>query len=118
MQNFRAKPRTAMAGAPDAAADETLDVAGAFVAPGFVSSHSHLFTSGLRGLGVAVPDRVGVMGWDGGAIVEALGLSTVAQPLVDSGRIGAQRLMSLVRHESVPIERIILTPTLVPGITT
>ena len=33
-------------------ADETLDVAGAFVAPGFVSSHSHLFTSGLRGLGV------------------------------------------------------------------
>lgn len=29
-----------------------LDVGGAFVAPGFVSSHSHLFTSGLRGLGV------------------------------------------------------------------
>lgn len=38
---------------PDAAADEVLDVDGAFVAPGFVSSHSHLFTSGLRGLGVA-----------------------------------------------------------------
>ncbi|MDQ1129876.1 amidohydrolase family protein [Microbacterium sp. SORGH_AS_0888] len=32
--------------------DEVLDVQGAFVAPGFVSSHSHLFTSGLRGLGV------------------------------------------------------------------
>lgn len=32
-------------------ADRTLDAAGAFVAPGFVSSHSHLFTSGLRGLG-------------------------------------------------------------------
>jgi len=31
---------------------ETLDVGGAFVAPGFVSAHSHLFTSGLRGLGV------------------------------------------------------------------
>ncbi|QEV98729.1 amidohydrolase family protein [Microbacterium caowuchunii] len=38
---------------PAAAAGEVLDVAGAFVAPGFVSSHSHLFTSGLRGLGVA-----------------------------------------------------------------
>ena len=37
----------------DTTADEVLDVAGAFVAPGFVSSHSHLFTSGLRGLGVA-----------------------------------------------------------------
>jgi cytosine/adenosine deaminase-related metal-dependent hydrolase len=31
---------------------EVLDVGGAFVAPGFVSAHSHLFTSGLRGLGV------------------------------------------------------------------
>jgi 5-methylthioadenosine/S-adenosylhomocysteine deaminase len=31
---------------------ETIEAAGAFVAPGFVSSHSHLFTSGLRGLGV------------------------------------------------------------------
>jgi len=43
------------AGSPPAGttADETLDAAGRFVAPGFVSSHSHLFTSGLRGLGVA-----------------------------------------------------------------
>ncbi|MFT4230589.1 MAG: amidohydrolase family protein, partial [Microbacterium sp.] len=42
-------------GAPPAgtAAARTLDADGAFVAPGFVSSHSHLFTSGLRGLGVA-----------------------------------------------------------------
>lgn len=34
-------------------AAEVQDVAGAFVAPGFVSSHSHLFTSGSRGLGVS-----------------------------------------------------------------
>ena len=41
------------AGTPPAAPGaETLDVGGAFVAPGFVSAHSHLFTSGLRGLGV------------------------------------------------------------------
>ncbi|MFT4235606.1 MAG: amidohydrolase family protein [Microbacterium sp.] len=46
--------RIAAIGEGDAppAADEVLDVNGAFVAPGFVSSHSHLFTSGLRGLGV------------------------------------------------------------------
>jgi len=31
---------------------ELLDVGGAFVAPGFVSAHSHLFTSGSRGLGM------------------------------------------------------------------
>ncbi|MFD1722573.1 amidohydrolase family protein [Amnibacterium endophyticum] len=40
-------------GEPPAIADaEVVDVAGAFVAPGFVSAHSHLFTSGARGLGV------------------------------------------------------------------
>lgn len=39
-------------GTPPAAGAVVLDVGGAFVAPGFVSSHSHLFTSGTRGLGV------------------------------------------------------------------
>lgn len=37
----------------DVTATEVLDVAGAFVAPGFVSTHSHLFTSASRGLGVS-----------------------------------------------------------------
>jgi cytosine/adenosine deaminase-related metal-dependent hydrolase len=36
---------------PEASADRNLDVAGKFVAPGFVSAHSHLFQSPLRGLG-------------------------------------------------------------------
>jgi 5-methylthioadenosine/S-adenosylhomocysteine deaminase len=34
----------------DLGAAETIDAEGAFVAPGFVSAHSHLFTSGSRGL--------------------------------------------------------------------
>jgi 5-methylthioadenosine/S-adenosylhomocysteine deaminase len=33
----------------------TLDAGGAFVAPGFVSAHSHLFTSGSRGLATESP---------------------------------------------------------------
>lgn len=37
-------------GAPPATSAPMHDVAGAFVAPGFVSSHSHLATSGSRGL--------------------------------------------------------------------
>jgi cytosine/adenosine deaminase-related metal-dependent hydrolase len=37
-------------GEPPLLADEVLDVEGAIVAPGFVSAHSHLFTSGLRGI--------------------------------------------------------------------
>jgi hypothetical protein len=52
------------AGEPEAVAGaEVLDVAGAFVAPGFVSAHSHLFTSGARGLGVA--DGSGLVGAPG-----------------------------------------------------
>jgi 5-methylthioadenosine/S-adenosylhomocysteine deaminase len=38
--------------APEVPGARVLDVEGAFVAPGFVSAHSHLFTSGARGLGV------------------------------------------------------------------
>jgi 5-methylthioadenosine/S-adenosylhomocysteine deaminase len=33
-------------------ADEVRDLGGAFIAPGFISAHSHLFTSGSRGLAV------------------------------------------------------------------
>ena len=33
-------------------AAEVIDADGAFVAPGFLSAHSHLFTSGSRGLGM------------------------------------------------------------------
>lgn len=42
-------------------ADEVLDAAGAFVAPGFISAHSHLFTSGMRGMTPGDP----LYGWVG-----------------------------------------------------
>jgi 5-methylthioadenosine/S-adenosylhomocysteine deaminase len=37
---------------PGTSAAETLDATGMIIAPGFVSAHSHLFTSGSRGLGM------------------------------------------------------------------
>lgn len=74
--------------------------------------------AGLRGRHVDVPGRVGVMGWDGGELVEALGLTTMRQPLAESGRVGGERLISHMRDPKAPVERIVLTPTLVPGITT
>lgn len=43
------------------AADEVVDVGGAFVAPGFVSAHSHIFTSGMRGMTPGEP----LYGWVG-----------------------------------------------------
>lgn len=74
--------------------------------------------AGLRAEGIDVPGRVGVMGWDGGELVEALGLTTMRQPLVESGRMGAERLVMRMRDASTPVERIVLTPELVPGVTT
>jgi cytosine/adenosine deaminase-related metal-dependent hydrolase len=49
--------------APDApgASGRVLDAHGAFVAPGFVSAHSHIFTSGMRGMTPGDP----LYGWVG-----------------------------------------------------
>ncbi len=88
---------------------------------GVLAGHDMLaagVVAGLRSLGAAVPERVGVVGWDGGDLVEALGLTTIRQPLVESGRLGAERLVSLLRDSTAPVERISLLPELREGITT
>lgn len=72
--------------------------------------------AGLRESGIDVPGRVGVVGWDGGDIVQALGLTTVRQPLRESGSLGARRLIALL-HEESPVERVGLRPTLEKGVT-
>lgn len=75
--------------------------------------------AGLRSEGIAVPERVGVMGWDGGDVVESLGLTTIRQPLFESGRLGAERLLALMGEEHhSPVERVVLRPMLRDGITT
>lgn len=74
--------------------------------------------SGLRSRRIAVPEHVGVVGWDGGEIVEALGLSTIRQPLTESGRVGAERLLALMHDVDAPVERVILEPVLAAGLTT
>lgn len=88
---------------------------------GVLAGHDMLaagVVAGLRAQFISVPDRIGVIGWDGGEMVEALGLTTVQQPLAESGRIGASRLMALMRDPSQPVERVVLTPSLVVGTTT
>ncbi|WP_460776363.1 LacI family DNA-binding transcriptional regulator [Microbacterium sp. GXF7504] len=74
--------------------------------------------AGLRDLRVDVPGMIGVMGWDGGELVEALGLTTVRQPLVESGRTGAERLIARIQDADAPCERIVLMPALSIGSTT
>lgn len=114
---------TARAGDVDAgrAAAEIIAGHAAGARVGVLAGHDLLaagVAAGLRERQVAVPGRVGVIGWDGGDLVEALGLTTVRQPLAESGRIGAERLVSLLRDPKATPERITLLPDLREGITT
>jgi DNA-binding LacI/PurR family transcriptional regulator len=52
-------------------------------------------------LGVAVPDRLSVVGFDDIESAAFLGLSTIRQPLARSGAEGARRLCALLRGEKV-----------------
>ncbi len=107
-----------------ASAPEILDVGGAFVAPGFVSSHSHLFTSGLRGLGAgdtlygwcdsmlgmtsaATPEDVywstlhGALDFLGNGVTSAYNFTDPLQawePMIDGRRSGTAQLRGLEYH--------------------
>ena len=49
--------------------------------------------------GVAVPDELSVVGFDDLEVAPYVGLTTVAQPLYESGRRGLQRLLGLLASE-------------------
>jgi DNA-binding LacI/PurR family transcriptional regulator len=51
--------------------------------------------------GVSVPGDLSVIGYDDVELAALLGLSTVRQPLADSGAEGARRLCALLRGEQV-----------------
>jgi DNA-binding LacI/PurR family transcriptional regulator len=64
-----------------------------------------------RELGVDVPGELSVVGFDDLEIAETAGLSTIRQPIVESGRRAAQLIMSLAdgkqpprRHVALPLQ--------------
>jgi LacI family transcriptional regulator/LacI family repressor for deo operon, udp, cdd, tsx, nupC, and nupG len=64
--------------------------------------------------GVPVPGRLSVIGFDDIEIAAPLGLSTVRQPLRESGARGAARLCALLRGETVSPLREVLPLEVVP----
>ncbi len=54
-----------------------------------------------EGLGLAIPGELSVVGFDDIQTAELLGLSTVRQPLEDSGALGAERLCAIMRGGEV-----------------
>lgn len=70
---------------------------------------------GLRDAQVEVPDRIAVIGYDGGPVAEALELTTVRQPFVETGRVAASVLRGLLADPERSVQHIVLKPELVVG---
>lgn len=75
--------------------------------------------AGARDLGIDVPGKLAVLGIDDDPpLAEALGLSTIRQPLAESGRIAAEALLSLIERPTQPRRTTLLHGQLVVRDTT
>lgn len=85
--------------------------------PTAVFAHDDLLAAGVwraaTDAGRAVPGELAVVGFDDSDLAEHLGLSTVRQPLEESGRLAAEMLLSRLRDPAVSIRQITLALTLV-----
>jgi DNA-binding LacI/PurR family transcriptional regulator len=63
--------------------------------------------------GLRVPEDLSVVGYDDIEVAEYLGLTTVRQQLFESGRLGAEMLLSEVRSRSATPPSIVLSPQVV-----
>jgi len=77
-----------------------------------------------RILGIRVPEELSVVGFDDVEVAALVGLTTVRQPLFESGRRGAERLLELVAGpspgpvepvvEQLPVEVVVRSTTAAP----
>jgi DNA-binding LacI/PurR family transcriptional regulator len=59
-----------------------------------------------RAAGVSVPERLSVLGFDDVEAAEYTGLTTIAQPLQESGALGAELLLRMMSGEAVEARRL------------
>lgn len=85
--------------------------------PTAIFAHDDLLASGvLRAAGergLAVPGDLAVVGFDDSDIAEHLGLTTVRQPLEESGEVAAETLLAQLGNPSRSRQHVTLTLTLV-----
>ena len=81
-----------------------------------------VIAQGARARGVRVPEDLSIIGYDDLEIAEHLGISTIRQPLYESGTRGARMLLDLMdaetrkpQHVELPIELIARGSTSPPG---
>ena len=71
-----------------------------------------------RSLGISVPGELSVIGFDDIEVAAYLGLTTVRQPLVESGRRGAKLLLDLLAgHQVGPLRELLPLELIVRGTT-
>lgn len=86
-----------------------------------VANHDDLAASILAGAsaaGIDVPGDLSLTGYDGGPLAAALGLTTIAQPLTESGAAAADLLLALLAGTSPAVRTVSLDCRLLPGRTT
>jgi DNA-binding LacI/PurR family transcriptional regulator len=69
--------------------------------------------SAARDLGLTVPGDLTVVGYDDISIAEPIGLTTIRQHLVESGRAGAELLLAEIEQRSTVPPVVVLEPDLV-----
>lgn len=68
---------------------------------------------GLHSAGLRTPDDIAVVGYDDGSLAQALDLTTIRQPLVETGRAGAELLLEAVSSGRLGANHLLLSPELV-----
>lgn len=90
--------------------------------PTAIFAHDDVLACGVlkaaHELGLAVPGDVAIIGFDDSELAEQLGLTSVRQPLEDSGEIAAQTLLASLANPTRTLQHVTLKLTLVERETT
>jgi LacI family transcriptional regulator len=82
-----------------------------------VFAHHDVFAAGVlfeaRSRGLDVPGQVAVVGFDDGDVARSIGLTTIAQPFRESGRVAARALVAAVNGDDDGVRKIELALRLV-----
>ncbi len=85
--------------------------------PSAIFAHEDILAAGIllecRAQGIDVPGDLAVVGFDDGPLAEGLDLTTVRQPLEDSGRVAARLLHEAIADPGQPVQHIRLPLELV-----
>lgn len=94
----------------DAAAEVTRQLLGRHASPLAIFAHDDLLAAGAlkaaREMGKSVPDEVAIVGFDDADFAEHVGLTTIRQPLWESGKIAAEMVVRRLEDPKRGVQRV------------